>query len=63
MIENLRCRYTGRVEQGPFTLADDADIDWDDNECPECGASGADECTTEDGEALGRWIHSAREAT
>ncbi len=60
MTPRLRCRYTGEIVEGPFVLADDADVNWDDNEC-ECGATGHDECTTPNGSALGPYVHSSRE--
>lgn len=58
--ETLTCRYTGEKVTGSFVLADDADIDWDNNECPVCGACGDEECYTEAGDSLGRWVHAAR---
>lgn len=61
MSDRLRCRYTGRVVQGPFVLADDADLNWEHNACPECGAEGYDECTLPEGDSLSPYVHSARE--
>ena len=63
MTDHLTCRLTGVKVSGPFVSADDADIDWSDNLCPVCSASGYQECTAiVDGEAvaLGRWVHAAR---
>jgi len=61
MTTRLRCRYTGEILEGPFVLADDADIDWENNTCPDCGSTDSDECSRSNGESLGRWVHAARE--
>lgn len=61
MVTRLRCRYTGEILGGAFVLVDDADINWEDNTCPDCGSTDSDECYTEGGESLGRWVHAARE--
>lgn len=62
MTKSLTCRYTGRVVVGPFVCTDDADIDWDDNECPECGATNDEDCTLPDGDSLSPYVHVQREA-
>ena len=64
MPETLKCRYTGETitQGGPFVLSDDADIDWDSNRCPSCGASGQYGCTdTGLKHSISPYVHASRQ--
>lgn len=59
-MATIRDRITGETVEG-VVLADDADGQVDQVECPECGAGAGDQCTEGGLGELGPYVHIERE--